>query len=65
MMKRRAFTLIEFTIVLLILAILVALALPKFAAMNRQAIDANENSVIGALTEAISNEQIANGARYT
>ncbi len=48
-------------IVLLILAILAAFALPKFAAMNTRAIDANEESVIGALTEAISNEQIANG----
>ena len=57
-MKRRAFTLVELAIVLLILAILVALALPKFAAMRVQAIEANENSVVGALTEAISNERM-------
>ncbi len=62
---RHAFTLVELTIALLIIAILGAIAIPKFMAIRGQAIEANEDTVIGALREASMNYVIThNGVGY-
>lgn len=53
-MKQQGFTLIELVMVIVILGILAATALPKFANLNRDAKIASLNALQGALKSSVS-----------
>ena len=61
-MKRTAFTMIELIFVIVILGILAAVAIPKLASVQDDAVIATEKAVIGA---ARSGESILRGKRIT
>jgi MSHA pilin protein MshA len=62
--KRSGFTLVEAILVVLIIAIIVMAALPKYLDIRTKAMIASEDAVIGALRSAISIDhmrRVANG----
>ncbi|MBU0501749.1 MAG: prepilin-type N-terminal cleavage/methylation domain-containing protein [bacterium] len=59
-MKNKGFTLVELIVVVVLLGILSAMALPKFINMSNSAIEAKEDSVFGILQEAIAHQQLFN-----
>jgi prepilin-type N-terminal cleavage/methylation domain-containing protein len=63
-MTRRAFTLIELIIVVIVIAILAAIGVPIFVAMQEDASRASEDAVIAALRSASSTYTGTHGMSY-
>ena len=54
---KRAFTMIELVFVIVVIGILAAIAVPKFAATRDDAMIANARATVGALRSAIATER--------
>ena len=68
MKTQKGFTLIELVMVIVILGILAAVAIPKFADLTSRAEISAENGIIGGLRSALSvyaSDQVADGAIQT
>jgi prepilin-type N-terminal cleavage/methylation domain-containing protein len=59
---RKAFTLVELVIVILILGILAAIVIPKFLDLSAKAKDVSEDAVIAAIKDAITIKHLSNVA---
>jgi prepilin-type N-terminal cleavage/methylation domain-containing protein len=67
-MKQKGFTMIELVIVIAILGVLAAFALPRFANFKSQSSDAAANSIVGTLTASqgiVKAKYIAGGSNGT
>jgi prepilin-type N-terminal cleavage/methylation domain-containing protein len=62
-LDRRSFTLVELVMVIVIIGIIAAVAIPRFVNLSRNAQIASEDGVIGALKSAIHVKYMDNAAK--